>query len=579
LIYKSCINFGITIPIRLEVTQTFITSIFIPIYIVASQKGRVLLIGAEDEENLALRYLAAVLVKDGHKVVICPCSDRHQFKDALKQISKFKPHLIGISFAFQQLAPLYFQLVRRIRESGYTNHITVGGHFATFEFQDILRTQPGIDTVIRFEGEAPISRLISTLLDKSDLSQVPNLVYRDGYKIKETDCILRFTNLDDLPYPIRTERPQTRIGENFSTLVSSRGCWHASCLYCCIGAFHSKKIGEKYTFRSPENVAKEISRLYHDKGVTLFQFHDDNFMMPTPPESVERFRRLREALVVSAVKLDKIGFIIKARPDSITDEVSEELSKLGVVGTFLGVENASETGVKALIRGNSLKSINDAIASLEKFGIAVSFNLLIFHPTARMEEISENISFLEEHSNLPFDVARAEIVAGSPLERLVISKKTRIGTWPTWGYILDDPAVDRMFEIYLRSYRRKGSLCQALAQDSIMLAYHAYVLKRLHHGRVASQLSHKAINLLVEYNRFMTGQLDKMRKMARDNAGEQSIEAYFWDLNQGCRLLIRKIENISGRMSKLQFVDRQFDRFGIRDIVQENRFLIGLFGI
>jgi hypothetical protein len=361
--------------------------------------------------------------------------------------------------------------------------------------------------------------------------------------------------VDDLPYPIRAETPQTRIGEKFATLVASRGCWHASCLYCCIGAFHSKKIGEKYTFRSPENVAKEISELYHEKEVTLFQFHDDNFMMPTPRESVERFRRMREALIASGIDLSRIAFIIKARPDSITDEVSEELSKLGVVGTFLGVENASETGVKALIRGNSLKSINDAIISLEKFGIAVSFNLLIFHPTARMEEISENIRFLKEHSNLPFDIARAEIVAGSPLEKLVIRKKTRIGTWPTWGYILDDSSVDRMFEIYLKSYRRNYSLCQTLAQDSIMLVYHAYVLKRLHHGRVASHLYHKAMNLLSEYNRFMTDQLDTMRKMALDNVGEKSIDSYFQGMNQGCRLLIQKIENISGR------------------------FLIGLFGV
>ena len=77
---------------------------------------------------------------------------------------------------------------------------------------------------------------------------------------------------------MRNDRPQVRLGENFATLVASRGCWHSACAYCCIGAFHAKKKGPRHALRSVENIAKEIAWLYHKQGVRLFQFHDDNFL-------------------------------------------------------------------------------------------------------------------------------------------------------------------------------------------------------------------------------------------------------------------------------------------------------------
>ncbi len=541
------------------------------------KKAKVLLIGAEDEENLALRYLAAVLEKEGHKVKIVPCSQYKDFTNVFKTVTIEKPQLIGISIAFQQLAMMYFELISKIRNLGYKGHITIGGHFPTFEYKKILETQKDIDTVIRFEGERPIVELIRSIQNNEGFSKVTNLVYRSKSGLIENTCVNKFQILDDLPFPVRG-KTQTRIGEKFATLVASRGCWHASCLYCCIGAFHSKKEGQKFTIRSPESVAEEIALLYHNKKVRVFQFHDDNFMLPSRKETVKRFKNLTNELKKRKVDINKIAFLIKARPDTIDDKVAHALKDLGTVGVFLGIENASETGLKALIRSSTLENIHRALSALKKYGIIVTYNLLIFHPNATIEEISENIEFIRKYPYLPFDVARAEIVSGSPLERLVNSKKTLIGTWPNWGYMIDNPKIDKMFEIYLKSFRRKGSLCQKLAQYSIVLAYRTYTIKKFYNGKIAKEIASDATKMISNTSLFLADNIEKMRDMSINNCSEEDIIKFDEELFIGCKKRLEELKRIKDRMTKLQIAEKAFDFFGVKGVPQQTRIFRRLFG-
>jgi anaerobic magnesium-protoporphyrin IX monomethyl ester cyclase len=394
----------------------------------------VLFIGSEDEENLSIRYPAASLIEAGNLIEIAPFSVPSDTPRVLKQIQTFRPDIIAVSIAFQSRAPAFFELIKTIRESGFTAHLTAGGHFPTFEYKKILETQPGIDTVVRFEGEQALVELAEFLTKKRPVSEVANLVYREGSDLKENPCTDHFPDLDALPFPVRNDRPQVRLGENFATLVASRGCWHSSCAYCCIGAFHAGKKGQRHALRSVENIARELAWLYHKQGVRLFQFHDDNFLQAREEDNVARLDGLMAALRNERVDVGSTAFLIKARPDSITEEVAGRLAELGVVGVFLGVENASATGLRALIRGSKVEHIGRAFELLHKHGIIVTYNLLIFHPDATLDEINENILFMKKNPGYPFDFGRAEVVAGSPLERQVVREGLLQGSWPHWDY-------------------------------------------------------------------------------------------------------------------------------------------------
>jgi len=537
----------------------------------------ILFIGAEDEENLAIRTLAAYVREHGIGARIAGFSREEDTAAVLRTAQRHRPDVIAVSLAFQCLAGLFFRLIERIREDGYRGHIVVGGHFPTFEYARILETQPGIDSVGRFEGEHSLVKLAQALADGTCLEAVPNLVYRDTGGLRENPVIHAFLDLDTLPNPVRERKPQLRLGERFATLISSRGCWHASCAYCCIGAFHRGKP-EKFILRSADKVAEELAALYHRKGVRLFQFHDDNFVLPTREATFARIKALREAIGRRGVDPATLAFLIKARPDTVDEAVAAELARLGCVGVFLGIENATETGLQALIRRTAYEDLESAETALTAQGISVTYNLLVFHPHATMEEIAHNIAFVRERPGLAFDFGRAEIVAGSPLERLVINENRRCGEWPRWDYVMADPTVERLFDIVLRTFRARGSAYSQLMHALIALGYNAHTLCRLHQGPAAEALREAATALITGANLFVISCLERTVALAQGEATDAEITKLHADLQHGCGALVREAGEIREQIRLLQIAEHIFDRFHVAGELQRNDSLLRLFG-
>ena len=542
-----------------------------------AKTSTVLLIGAEDEENLAVRTLAGFLESRGVAAQVVGFSSEEQTGAVLGAVRKTQPDIVAVSIAFQSLSGLFFRLVQRIRAQGYAGHVVVGGHFPTFEYRKILETQQGIDSVGRFEGEQSLARLAEALGEGGDLAGVPNLVYRAGGGIRENACIHEFPDVDRLPFPVRTRKAQVRLGERFATLVSSRGCWHCRCAYCCIGAFHRGKR-RSFVLRSAENVAEELAWLTREKRVRLFQFHDDNFVLPSREATSERVRDLVDALGKKGVKTEEVAFLIKARPDTIDEEVARELSRLGCVGVFLGIENACESGLDALMRGVTPEDIRRAVEALRRHGMIVTYNLLMFHPHATPREIEENIAFAKARPELPFDFGRAEIVAGSPLETLVIKEGKLRGTWPHWDYVMDDPTVERMFQINMKTFRAKDSTYSSLMHSLIALSYHGAAMNRLHPGPATSSLVSASGALVIRANRFIVECLQTALDLARAGAGDAEVARLHAKLKDGCTEYRREVLGLTNRMLRLQVADRVFGFFNVRQEAQGQRILWRLLG-
>lgn len=520
------------------------------------------MIGAEDEENLAIRYLGAVLKEAGHSVMISPCSRHEQFDRCLWDINRFKPDLIGLSIPFQSLALMYFDLAKKIKDQHPEIHIIAGGHFPTFEYERILETQSAIDSVGRFEGERTMVELAEYIEQNRDISSVTNLVYREGGKIIENQCHYDFPPLDDLPRPLRSKKPQKRLGEKFSTLISSRGCWHSSCLYCCIGAFHSRKH-DKFRLRDTRSVAEEISELYHKMGVPFFQFHDDNFMMPSVEETVERLKALHDAMIEEEVPINKIAFLIKARPDTVTDEVVIWLNKIGTIGVFLGIENASEKGLNSLCRRTDVASNKNALRLLYENDIAATYNLLIFHPNATPDEIKDNVEFMTSFDKFPYDFGRAEICAGTPLERMLLHEKNIKGQWPNWDYTIKDEKVENMCRIYKETFRDSTTRYARMVHLNIALGYNSKLLKRIHPGSNAEMLAAEADDIVVDVNSFIGSMVAKLSSSLDDPWKPKQISSFKDILGKGSNRRIQRIDDLNRRISNFILAEKIFSRFGL----------------
>lgn len=544
------------------------------------KNGKVLLVGAEVEENLAIRYLGAELLSKGHIIKIIPCSDYNGFPEVLKELKSFHPDMVAVSMAFQSFATMFLELVRKIKEKDPQVHVTVGGHFPTFEYEKILEDE-NIDSVIRFEGERPISKLICAIIHDKSLHEVPNLVYKspkDG-SLKKTPIITEFQDLDQLAFPLRNEKPQIRLGERFGTLVSSRGCFHSRCIYCCIGAFHQMKKGISYGLRTPENVAREIAELYHQKKVRLFQFHDDNFLLPSKKDSYQRLKSMEKSLVKEGVNLEDIAILIKTRPDGVDRNILTLLEEMGCVGVFLGVENASDSGLKALARYSTLEEINNSLELLEEFDMAITFNLLMFHPRATLEEINQNIYFMNENMTKAFDFGRAEIVAGSPLEKLVIRKELLMGKWPQWDYRIEDDAVEKMFRINALTFYRENSPYTELSHKLIALSYRSQLLQRFYPGKKSHELKKETIRLIRSSNDFTLDSLLQVYEMVAESGIEDKINTLAEDIGLFYGEHSKKADELAERMWRFQLVEKKFIERGVDDYLQNSDTLGRIFRI
>jgi anaerobic magnesium-protoporphyrin IX monomethyl ester cyclase len=402
---------------------------------------KVALVGAELEENLGLRYMAAALEAKGHHVELFPFNSELDLSRVAELINDSAPYITGFSMVFTGRAIEFCRLAQKLRDQGYHGHLIAGGHFASLNCERLLQDFPAFDSVGLGEGEHIICDLADHL---DDPSQVSGLCYRaaDG-SIAVNPSLGNPDNLDALAFPKRTSF-HDYYGKPIASILSSRGCYR-DCAFCSINAWYKQGGGKKFRLRTIENVVAEMKDLYIHHGIRIFNFQDDNFFHPRNKVAVERFEALKKALDREGV--EDIAIAVKARPDSITYGAIQLLDGLGLFRVFLGVENASERGLRHLNRKCSLDRILNALKVLNDFDIHVSYNLLMFEPDTELADILINLRFIERHMDNPFNFCRAEVYAGTGLEARLRSQNRLLGDYCGFDYRIKDPYAEAFHQI------------------------------------------------------------------------------------------------------------------------------------
>jgi hypothetical protein len=321
------------------------------------------------------------------------------------------PGIAALSMVFTGRAREFCRLAQALRNSGFTEHLTAGGHFAALNCRQLMSDFAEFDSIALGEGEELICELAEHL---DDISAVAGFCRRDeNGNIIVTPSRGNPENLDALPFP-RRDSFHEYYGRPIASILSSRGCWR-SCAFCSIDAWYRSGGGQKFRVRGIPNIVAEMKELYHTHGVRIFNFQDDNFFLPDPVKALARFTELRDSLWAEGVK--EIAIAVKARPDSINRDSLAVLDDLGLFRVFLGVENASERGLKNLNRKCSRKAIETALQILNDFDVHIAYNLLMFEPDTVMDDILINLRFMERHIDNPFNFCRAEAYAATGLEK------------------------------------------------------------------------------------------------------------------------------------------------------------------
>src|SRR5262245_1636489 len=106
----------------------------------------VVLVGYQDQGNLGMGYLAAVLQQHGRTVELLEIRDGSE-RIAARLLSR-QPLLVGFSLIFQYFLPQYRRVARYLRDVRITSHFTIGGHYPSLCHDELLRHFPEIDSVV-----------------------------------------------------------------------------------------------------------------------------------------------------------------------------------------------------------------------------------------------------------------------------------------------------------------------------------------------------------------------------------------------------------------------------------------------
>ncbi|MFQ5678749.1 MAG: B12-binding domain-containing radical SAM protein [Gemmatimonadota bacterium] len=436
----------------------------------------VALVGAEFEENLSLRYLSSAVAREGFDSLLLPFNEEGDAAAICEAVRRHAPLLVGISVPFQTRAAELLGLAGRLREKGYEGHVCAGGHFATFEYENLLRDFPAVDSVVRHEGEATLREMCVRLSRREEVAGLAGVVTRGS---GETGVGPKrpLPPLDELPFPDRRGEPHRVMGVRCSPILGSRGCY-ADCSFCCIYAYAENADGARYRRRSPENIAREMAQEYHDRGVRLFVFHDDNFFIPSAPKNLARYRRLHELLNAAGVR--EIALVIKCRPNDVDRELFRHLKEMGMIRAYVGIETNSEEGVVSLNRRISPEDNRRALELFRSLDVYASFNVLIFDPEATLEGVRKNLDFMEEFAEIPFNFCRAEVYAGTPLKAILESEGRLQGDYLAWSYEMRDPRVELLFRIATTAFMARNFKPYGVANLNLGIRFDNEVVRRFY---------------------------------------------------------------------------------------------------
>jgi anaerobic magnesium-protoporphyrin IX monomethyl ester cyclase len=448
------------------------------------EQMRILLAGPDYEENLSIRYLSASLLNAGHETVLAVFNSPDDIESVAGAAEGVD--IVGLSMCFQSRAEEFLRLARIIKKRNPEKLIVVGGHYASCAAEPLLQNHPEIDIVVIHEGERTLVEIVDALSSlEQRLPQISGIAYRAGQNVHFTSMRPILDDLDSLPFPDRRGPIHLIGGVPTSYLMGSRGCF-GSCAYCCITTLHRMAPGKRFRQRNPERITDEMAALYHKAGIRQFVFHDDNFLVPSEAMNHTRIAAFEKALKGRGI--EDIALVIKCRPADASEDILRRLKRLGLVRVFLGIESSTAQGLSALERKQSVEDSERALEACRMLDISAQFTLMIFNPDATLDTLQSDVAFMRRFCRNPLNFCRAEIYAGTPLEKKMVALGRARGNYLARVYALSDSVADLACSISLDLFYSRCWSGGSLMQNAIGLDHMASVVKRFSNG--SRQLNH-----------------------------------------------------------------------------------------
>ncbi|MEE9443210.1 MAG: radical SAM protein [candidate division Zixibacteria bacterium] len=307
-------------------------------------------------------------------------------ENILSTVISREPSVLGISIiAANQVVPA-FTLANLIKERIPQIHIVIGGPWCSHVREKLapkLGMFPFIDSLIVFEGEESLYRLVLALGGELPISEVPNHVLnRDG---SPATCVKHCElNMDNLPTPIFNQKDLNKY-DTVATfpIQASRGCYWGKCTFCSYPL-----LEPKYKVRNIEKVIKDIRVLTDSFGAKTIHF-SDAIISPNYAD------KLSKALLVANLNIEWIIFAKFEK--AFSKKLIEQMAKSGCICINWGLESGCNRILKTINKSYSLDATQKIIRFAAEAGIHNRILIMYGLPTETLPDALQTVDFVEKN--------------------------------------------------------------------------------------------------------------------------------------------------------------------------------------
>lgn len=363
---------------------------------------------------LGLAYLAAVLRKEGHEVLIydADCNvnpskmdftaleesyplylkslhDSHPiWKEISETICSFNPGIVGIS-VWTTFAASAFTIASIIKRINKDLPVIMGGPHVSIKHDEVIKICPDVDFLVRGEGEESFLELVEKLQGRDEV-KIEGLRDIKGITYRRNDTLIHnpdrefIQNLDVIPFPARDLllNSGSYSSEDMGLLMTSRGCPY-NCSYCATSIWK-----RKIRYRSIDNIVEEIKLVIDAYGTRQFTFKDDSF-------TVNRKRVLEFCDKLIKENLG-INWDCNTRVDVVDEELLKKMKAAGCNGIKVGIETGSQRVLKLVNKRTTLSQAREAASLFRQVGIHWTGYFMMGLPSETKEEIYQTLKFMKE---------------------------------------------------------------------------------------------------------------------------------------------------------------------------------------
>lgn len=327
-----------------------------------------------------------------------------KIKDIKKEILRIKPDIIGVSIPHGQ-TPLAIKILDKIyqlKASKKLNSLIVIGNFIAASFPKyFLERYPGI-IIAKGEGENTIIDLIDYIKGRKKLEEVSGIIAKSRGKTIITP--IKSVNMDELPPPAFDTVEKLAELKGALTHEWNRGCSWGRCTFC--PRHHKPKY---FKGMSPKTIISQLKYFNDimDKFPKLSRhlyIADEETIGGIDESETNRLIKIAKGIIKNKIR---ISFDAYSRIDQIYNpKLSKKwhvdrmkmwyyLKKAGLARVFVGVESASKTQLLRYGKGITPEQSIMAIRLLNLLGIECRIGFVMFDPLMNLNELIENILFLE----------------------------------------------------------------------------------------------------------------------------------------------------------------------------------------